>query len=422
MTAAAGLWRPAAMAVAFSVALLVAYSAVRIGVSDHLVRSDPAAAVEWLDRNPFAWQNLSAASLERGDPTEARAHALRAIALRPLEPRSYRLLGASFEAEGKLAEAAAAHRAAIGVAPSEARSHLWLAGQLLAAREYPAALGHVDRALRAQPDLAETVLGPLLAGLDIPGFRDALTDLIASRPPWRRSLLVRLAGEDHPIQGVDEFMRAVASTSPFEFDEIATWLARLEREQAWAAFVHHAGGLAGQRDGGVPDERLVDGSFAGPFRSQGLGWRISRAPGAVTATTRPSRQDPERSALSVRFNGQRMRFEHVAQLVVLEPGQYRFAGEGMSQMLRVRQGLRWSVRCFEDYRSIAQTPPLTGSVDWKSWSVVIDVPSDCRAQWVRLEQIVDSPQDEWIGGLAQYRGLSIRRLEGETKGADREVL
>lgn len=412
MTAAWGHRRLLAMAVAVGIALWFASSAIRVGVSDHLVRSDPAAAAEWMARNPFAWQRLSAARLEQGDPGEARTHAYRAIALRPLEPRAYRLLGAALEAEGKLAEAAAAHRAAIGVAPNESRSHLWLAGQLLAAQDYPQALVHVDRALRAQPDLAESVLGPLLAGLHIPGFRESLTTLIADRPPWRRTLLVRLAGDEHPIEGVDRFMRAVASKSPFEFDEIAAWLARLEREQAWDSFVHHAGRLAAQPDGQVRDERLVDGSFAGPFRSQGFGWRISRAPGAVTASTRPTRRDARGTALSVRFNGQRMRFEHVAQLVVLEPGSYRFTGESMARMLRVRQGLRWSVRCFEDYRLIAEGPRLQGSTDWQAWSVVIDVPPDCRAQWVRLEQVVDSPQDEWIGGVVQYRGLSIRQLDG----------
>lgn len=390
---------------------LIGWSAVRVGMADHLHRSDPSAAIEWWPRHVLAWQALAAARIEVGEWEQAREHALAAVALRPLEPRAYRILGAAFEAEQRINEAIAAHRAAVSVAPNESRSHLWLAGRLLGQGAFPEAMGHVDRALKAQPGLAVDALDSLIAGIEIAGFRSALIKVLGQRPPWRRVFIERLAGSERPTPGIDLFLRELAGESPFEFDEIATWLARLEREQQWPSFVHHAKAQLETSNLSRAGEHLVDGSFAGPFRSQGLGWRMSRVGGALIALSRSGGGGKGTGALSVRFMGQRLRFEHVAQLVVLEPGSYRLTGEARTQDLRVRQGLRWSVRCFEDYRLLASSPPFLGSADWREWAVEVTVPPGCGAQWIRLEQIVDSPQDEWIGGVALFRGLSLKRTE-----------
>lgn len=390
---------------------LIGWSAVRVGMADHLHRSDPSAAVEWLPRHALAWQALAAAQIEEGEWEQAREHALAAVALRPLEPRAYRILGAAFEAEHRINEAIAAHRAAVSVAPNESRSHLWLAGRLLGQGAYREAMGHVDRALKAQPGLAVDALDPLIAGIEIAGFRSALIKVLGQRPSWRRVFIERLAGSERPTLQLDRFLRDLAAESPFEFDEIATWLARLEREQQWPSFVHHAQAHLETSNLSRAGEHLVDGSFAGPFRSQGFGWRMSRVGGALVAPSRPGGGGKGSGALSVRFMGQRMRFEHVAQLIVLEPGSYRLSGEARTQALRVRQGLRWSVRCFEDYRLLASSPPFLGTAEWSDWAVDIAVPPGCGAQWIRLEQIVDSPQDEWIGGVALFRDLSLKPME-----------
>jgi tetratricopeptide (TPR) repeat protein len=154
--------------------LLLLEPAWRWTSADRLVGVSPDLALARNPGHPRALENAAARAFESGNDEQAVELGKAAIARRPLEARSYRVLAAAYERKGRLPEARAAHMAAIAVAPSDSVSQLWLASRYLGESRFTDALDHIDRALRARPDLAELVF-PVVAG----GCRTRI-----SRPNW----------------------------------------------------------------------------------------------------------------------------------------------------------------------------------------------------------------------------------------------
>jgi tetratricopeptide (TPR) repeat protein len=401
--------------VRFAVAGLVAISALALVIpawrwtsADRLVDMAPDRALARVPQHPGALAKEAALAFEAGDDLRAEEMAKAAIASRPLEARPYRILAAVYERSGRLPEAHAAQQAAIAVAPSDAVARLWLASRLLAESRFGESLNHIDRALRARPDLADSVFPILAGGLDNEDFAAALVEALERQPPWRRLFLGHVAANSEQVAQVRFLFEALARQGPLTPEEVRLLIARLERDQRWddlrAAWDETVDPGSGLGAG------LVDGGFEREPHGFGLGWRVSRVPGAIIGFTPARGSDDGGRALSLRFFDQRVPFSHVQQLLLLSEGNYRLSGEARLDGLRARRGLRWEVSCHGRGEPIARSPSLLGTSSWKRWEVEFDVAEGCVAQWLVLGLEAIGPSEQLIGGGIAFDGLRIERL------------
>jgi hypothetical protein len=124
----------------------------------------------------------------------------------------------------------------------------------------------------------------------------------------------------------------------------------------------------------------------------------------------------------VEFHNTRVPFQHVSQLLLLQPGQYRLHGQVRAVALTNERGMRWVISCVEDRRKVLlETDRVTGSTPWTEFDAPFDVPDDerCRAQEIRLVLAARIAAEQEVGGEIWYDGLQIERREGES-GPDGE--
>jgi hypothetical protein len=394
------------------VALALLVPALRWAFADRFQATNPEAALALVGTHPGAIESLAVRHLEAGDLAEAKRLARKAIRLRPLESRAYRILAAAYEREGRIADATAAHRAAVAVSPSNVPSRLWLASCDLQRGDFDSALGHLDHALRAEPARQSDVFPPLLSGLGNPAFDGALIDRLGARPPWRSAWLAAVA-ESAPLPLALEYFDALAPGAGLTDAEARAWLERLARERRWDLYARFWQ-MGSKAHPMRSNPWLVDGEFEEASSGYGRDWQIGRAPGAtITLSTGSGRRNGGR-ALTIRFANQRVPFRHVGQLLLLPPGRYELVGEVRLDDLRAARGLRWQVVCIDGPAGIlGRTPALKGRQDWTTWRVPIDVPEDCPAQRIELALEAIGPSEELVGGTVRFDGL---RIEARTSG------
>ncbi len=394
------------------VATVLALGVLALGVpatcwvmADRLATTAPEQALSWVPDHPKALESAAARAFDAGDDAAAETFAKRALASRPLEARPYRILAAIYERAGRLADARAAHAAAIAVSPSDAVARLWLASRLLVETRYAQALEHVDRALRARPDLNAVVFPVLASGLDNPAFSAALTDSLLTSPPWRRDLLGYLVRGSPSIDPALPVFEALADQNQLAAGELELLTGALERDRRWQdlAAAWRRVGSAMYADGSF----VVDGGFERDPHGFGLGWRIGRVPGAIIGFA-PARGSANGGrAIWIRFLDQRVPFAHVEQRLLLPEGRFRLSGEARADGLRARRGLLWEVSCDGHHQPLASSPLVVGHQDWRAWSVDLDVPKDCGSQWLRLRLAAVGPSEQLIGGQVAFDGLRI---------------
>lgn len=373
--------------------------------ADGVVEERPERAQALVPGHPRALELMAARALAEGDTNSAEELAKAAIARRPLEGRPYRILAALYEQSGRLPEARAAHRAAIAVAPNESISRLWTASWLLSEGKYPEALGHVDRALRARPDLAATIFPVLLQGLGNPDFVRALIEALGRDPPWRPAFVADAFRRHETIDSVLPLIEGLSARGALPEGEARLLVERLEREWRWAELRS-----AWQRFvEGPPNALLVDGGFERDPHGFGLGWQVSRVPGATVAFSLARGSRDGGRALTVRFLDQRVPFAHVRQRLLLQPGSYRLSGEARAEALRARHGLAWDVVCDGRDDVLARSPLIHGTRPWQAWAVDFEIPVDCPSQWLTLRLVAIGPSEQLVGGAAAFDGLSITR-------------
>lgn len=380
--------------------------------ADRLADHAPTKALVHVPSHPRALEVVSARAFEAGDDPRAIALAKAAIGARPLEARPYRVLAASYERSGRLADAHAAHLAAIAVAPSDAVSRLWIASRLLADARFAESLGHIDRALRARPDLAETVFPVLARGVGDEDFVAALVAVLGGNPPWRSAFLAHVVGSIEQVDPVLPLFRALAEKQPLSDTEVRLLISRFERDQRWLDVRSAWDATVGQGVGGTPD--VVDGGFEREPHGFGLGWRVSRIPGAIIGFAPARGSEHGGRALTVRFLDQRVPFANVQQLLLLPEGRYRLSGEARLDALRARRGLRWDVICFGQSQPIGRSPPLVGSSPWQAWGIEFVVPESCPAQWLVLRIDAIGPSEQLVGGGIAVDGMRLGRIGEES--------
>jgi tetratricopeptide (TPR) repeat protein len=381
--------------------------------ADSIALKAPDRALARVPDHPRALELAAVQAYANGDTEAAEAFARAAIAGRPLESRPYRILAAIYEDSERMPEARAAHAAAIAVAPSDAVARLWLASRLLAEGRFVEALGHIDRGLRARPDLSTAIFPVLAGGLENVDFLDSLVSQLAAAPPWRQAFLDEAVRKAGTIEVVLPLVEGLAESVGLTDREVRLVASHFEHERRWEDLRAAWHRLA--MPPGLSEGLVVDGGFERNPHGFGLGWRLSRVPGAIVGFASARGSEDGGRALNIRFLDQRVPFQHVQQRLLLPEGRFRLSGEARADSLRARRGLRWEVRCDERSDLLGAGPLLAGTQGWHAWQVDFAVPAECPSQWLTLRLEAVGPSEQMVGGAAAFDGLSIEPIDD---GAD----
>lgn len=352
---------------------------------------------------PAAELQRAADALQAGDDGAATRHARAALAADPLDGRPYEVLAEVAAAEGDAASARALTALAVRHAPREPLARAMAAQYAVADADWPAAANDYDHLLRVTPSLSPNVFPALTAFAAEPASRAALVGCLVGDPPWRAAFLsvfAQTAPDPRPL------FRELAQETSLSGPEASAYIGRFVAANRYAdAFVAWLELLPpAKRD------RLampVDGGFEPPLTgSPPFSWEIRQNIG-VQASIRP-RPDGHGQALRVQFLGRRSDFHDVRELLMLPPGDYRFAWRQKLDDLETARGLRWSLTCTgSPSQRIMTTEPQAGSSPWEDRSAAFRVPADCSAQWLVLELDARIPAETLAAGTAWFDDVRV---------------
>lgn len=406
------LWAKLAAALFLLLLAWLAWRALALGMAHHYAGTDPARALAWRSDHPEALlRQAELLAMDAGTAAEAGDLARRALARHPLDGRPYRVLGQLAAAEGDRERAAELFTLAVARSPLDLPSQVWMLEYQLGERAAGPALGHLDAMLRMNPNLITPML-PVLAGLAAtPEAQDPMVELLAAGPPWRSRALVQIAQNAEESAAVaplfDSLRKQPGGLAP---TELAAWLERLVADGQWGqAYLIWASQLPPERQRSLGN--VYNGGFEWEPGAGGFGWRFSRIRGArIERVSGPGVEG--RLALRVAFEDQRVRFNHVRQLLALPPGNYRLQLRARPENLRTERGLVWTISCAPDGPALAETAPLRGNGDWRELSVDFEVPlNNCGGQWLVLRLPARIPAEQRIGGRAWFDEIKVVRIQ-----------
>lgn len=261
--------------------------------------------------------------------------------------------------------------------------------------------------LRTQPAVASALYPELLKFAEDPEQQALLRPLLDHPPTWWDGFFAYAARE---AQQTDTLVwlyqqRQRDDQLPTETEQRA-YLDRLWREARWPeAYQAWQMGLNEPQRQAL--DRIYNGGFELPPTSIGFDWRIA-SPRGARVETMPTYGARGERALQVTFDGQRVRFQHVSQYLLLEPGDYRLQGRVRPDSLRTERGLRWMLSCVGEGPLLAESQRFLGSDQWRIFAVDFVVPeAECPAQVLRLQLEGRAALDFEIEGEIWFDDLTI---------------
>lgn len=374
----------------------------------NLASSAPAEALEWAPDTQLALNVLAQRELIKtnADLDAAEAWASRALRTNPLNQQALFLLGAIAEKRGDRDKANILIREAGARSWRNLGVQLWLFQQNAIQKDFGRALVHADALFRVEPRYVATVF-PVIAAFTIePAGLKALTDFLATNPPWRQWVVVSLAQQLYDKSNLDQIFAQLARTDkPPTPPELKAYLFRLIRDRRYYfAYERWRESLPEQmKDGGVP----YNGDFEFPADGQPFNWTLGSTPG-VDVQIVPA-DGARGDVLRAQFSGARVTFKQVVQHLLLKPGRHRLTGRVKAERLRTERGLWWQVSCVIGTKAtLAHTKLVSGTMDWSEFQVDFEVPfQDCDAQEIRLELPARIASEHEIEGQVWYEHLRI---------------
>lgn len=400
-----------AMLLAVAAALLAfsAWTSLSIGVSDFLAASGSARAVSWNPANASArLQVEEAMAREHGVAADKLESIRTAIRGAPLDGRGYRLLARHAEQVGNRRKAAELYALAVQRGPRDLPSLAWLMDYEMSIGDYAAALTRIDRMLRIEPELAMKLESTLAAMALDARAQPEVARLLERQPPWRTLFLSKLLARSPEPQSLFSLVERLRSgPSGLAAEELAAWLDRLIRSHEWGTayltWVESLPPEASQRVGNV-----YDGDFSREPTDTGFDWRFDPIKGAIISRSEAD-AGAQNYALRVEFDGSRVPFRNVRQLLALAPGNYQLRFRARMENLRAERGLVWTLGCAEGGRPFGETEPLSGRTGWRQYVMDFEVPAtNCGGQWLVLRIPARIAAEQRASGTAWFDDLAIR--------------
>jgi hypothetical protein len=384
------------------------WRAIGLGIANFDAVAAPTASLGWRPDFAEAELNFTEGRFKgRQSPTGGDSQIRHAIHSAPLQGRGFRLLAREAELRGQARQAEALYAIAAARAPRDLPSQAWMARRELVTAAYAKALSRFDYMMRVQPEIGLRLAPVLLAVAVHAPARADFAHLLLRRPPWREDFMPRLVTQTSTasVFPLMEMMRR--EPGGLDDSELRLWLDRLTVERQWGtAYLSWVQSLT--PEGSLRIGNIYNGSFELEPRNLGFDWRFEPVAGARMSRVQVTGAK-ENLALRVEFDGSRIDFHHVRQLMALAPGEYRFLGRVRLDDLRSERGLVWTVSCAEDGKVIAETEPMSGRHDWRQFELMLRVPvENCGGQWLTLRVPARIEAERRIGGIAWFDDLRMK--------------
>lgn len=402
-----GLWLPigASLLLAF-----IGWRAVGIGMADWWSRQNPEAAMQWrADHAEAALQAAEVAVYSDPQSDSVARWARAAIAAYPLDGRPYRLLADAAGTPANLGKGL--HEIAAERSPRDYLSQAWVINAALQAGDFPRAVNMLDRMMRARPEIAHHLTSVLAGIATTPQAQPALADVLARNPPWREprfGSIVEASSSGMALSGLMREMRA--RPGGVSAKEQAAWINRMIRDRqygvAYLAWIESLAPDQQQRIGNV-----YDGGFELAPTGAAFDWQLGNVTGAQVDRVHVDGASGGAS-LRIVFDERSREFGHVAQTLLLAPGNYRLGGRERMMGIDEAAALTWALACAESGTSIGQSPNLSGTHDWRDFRSDFVVPaSGCEAQRLVLRRPAIASSN--VSGVAVFDDLVIERRYGQ---------
>lgn len=332
------------------------------------------------------------------------------IADNPAEVAAMLMLARNLEGEGKHSEAQAAYGAALEMAPLD-RDVLAFAAVFFLRQDDPRGVEILGR-LAAQPLAArDRVFAALHEVIASRRQAPAVAALFARDPPWLAAFIA-----DSCVRGLDPsayvplLLRKAGAGAPLP--EAGCAIDRLRAAGRWdEAYQLWLNTLPRERLSQVG--YVFNGGFEHALGGIGFDWtlqpRSERETGHVAEVV-PTPGGPGKRALRVAYNGKRQSGVAVQQYLVLAPGTYELTGLARPQAIAAPRGIQWSVRCAEGARRpLAVSERFIGSSEWRRFAMEVRIDSTCPAQLLLLEPAVEEGAAAYVGGVAWFDDILLRR-------------
>lgn len=370
------------------VAGILAWRALVTNLADYYAsQGTPEAAVgalRWRGDQPAALYQRGVA-LAASEPVEA-GRLLRAAAWAdPTDALVYLTLAELWTRFGRRAAAVGLVEIADALGPLRGSALIRSADFWLGQERLDRALARWRMLLRTRPGTAAQLFPLLLRLAENPATQPLLQPLLADPPEWWDSFFAHAAAKaTQPETVVFLYQNRNRRGALPAVDEQRAYLDRLWRENRWLdAYLAWLNGLDERQTRALG--QVYNGGFEAPITHLGFDWRMSAIRGATVEAIETYGARGEK-ALHVRFDGERVRFQHVAQYLFLDTGRYRLQGRGRPDGLKAERGLRWRVYCVGARALLAESEPFVGSDEWRSFAVDFAIPEQgCPAQLLRLE-------------------------------------
>jgi hypothetical protein len=355
----------------------------------------------------------AAPSLTPEDRAQIRAQAESALRNDPLNARALRILGQLAVAAGDEPRAAKLMHAAADRSLSESVAVYWMLQRSFATKDHAKTVFYADTFLRKRPQLIKHVV-PMLARLAESGDKDAaaaLSDVLASDPPWRHAFFARLPqGVADARTPLNLLLGVKATDKPPTTQELETYLRFLIGKKLYElAYYTWLQFLPAEELGKIG--YIANSSFESTPSGLPFDWVIAQGTGAtIDIAALPG--EPVGHGLLLELGPGRADFRGVSQLLLLTPGSYRLEGKFKGET-RGARGLQWSVRCAGSGKAALGEGPMFVGVEpkWSDFDFAFTVPdADCRAQELRLVLAARSASEQLVSGAVWYDELRIARL------------
>ncbi|HRD67264.1 MAG TPA: hypothetical protein PKY50_14050 [Candidatus Competibacter sp.] len=380
------------------------------GLSDYYAQQREAEAIvgalHWREQQPEALYQRGLDQFDR-DPADSERLLRLAAWTNPTDARIYLVLAYLWAAQGR--QQAAVELAKFADVLGPVRSPV-----LIGSADFWETQGRLDRMLarwsmllRTRPGFARQLYPLLLGFAEDRNRQELLKPLLDDPPDWWDGFFVYAAREAEWTDTVIRlYQQRQRRDEPPAERELSAYLDRLWRDARWQdAYQAWRDSLSERQLKELGD--LYNGRFNLPLTGIGFDWRTPAVQGAMVETA-PTYGMRGEKALHVVFDGQRVRFQHVLQYLVLKPGPYRLQGRVRPDGLRTERGLQWRIRCAADGPLLAESERFLGSDSWRTFGVDFVVPEiDCSAQVLRLELEGRAALDFEVQGGIWFDDLNV---------------